>query len=150
MLLCKHRQAQGADSFCCKKNTSPTKNRHPSRHPELDSGSVNHSAKTSTDPESSSGGRMWGGIPLQVILRVPQSGPCTRSVASSGLLKCRCFFANKLVCRNTVTEPVEGPTLICKQLPSTGSGGGLFVLQKTPSQRRSAIQAVIPNLIRDL
>ena len=37
---------------------------------------------------------MWGGIPLQDILRAPQRGPCNRSVASSGLSKGRYFFAN--------------------------------------------------------
>jgi hypothetical protein len=30
----------GGGLFLLQKNTSPTKNRHPSRHPELDSGSV--------------------------------------------------------------------------------------------------------------
>ena len=69
---------------------------------------------------------MWGGIPLQDILRVLQRGPCTRSVASSA-------------CRRVVTEPVEGPSLLLHTVPFDWLRERIFLLQKkntSPTKNR--------------
>ena len=94
---------------------------------------------------------MWAGIPLQDILRVPQRGPYNRSATSSGLSKADASLQTNSSAATRSLSLSKCRHLFAYMLPSTGSGGGLFLLQKkTPPQRRTAIQAVIPNLIRDL
>jgi hypothetical protein len=110
LLICKQLPSTGSVGgfFLLQKKHLPNEEPPCSRHPELDSGSVKHSATTYTDTESSSGGR-W----------------------SLRLSKGRLFFC--------IHAPFDK---LSERI--------LFVAKKTPPQRRTAIQAVIPNLIRDL
>ena len=77
----------GSGFFLLQKNTSPTKNLHPSRHPELDSGSVK----------------------VQPRLLQPLKRECKVTTVTSS--------QRNAACRSAVPEALEGPVAICKQAP---------------------------------